>query len=311
MAVLTNTVTSDEVNAALDQEFVKNFEGMADRLREILGIFGVEPIKAGTALKMLKVTGELNNGKTDASTLPGSGALALGSSSGTAYVEGDVVALSKFGAEWEIVGEVKATPYRKMTTAAAIQKSGYVPAVLKTDEKMGSLVRRGIVGDFFKFLATGTGAADGKGLQETAAMVDAKLGDTLEKNGDASDRTIHFFNREDAAAYLGGAQITMQNLFGMTYLENFLGLTDVFLTSSVAKGTMYATPAENIHVFGQDFAELAKAGISYTQDANGLIGVAHTPAYDRVSAETHILTGMLLFPEVKDYIVKGTIAPLA
>lgn len=312
MAVPENITKAAAVNASLDQEFIKNFKGDSDRLAEILGIFGVERIAAGTALKMLKVTGTLNNAKTDPSTLPGeSGNVTLGSSSGTAYVEGDEVALSTFGTEWEAVGEVVAKPYRKMTTAAAIQKSGYANAVLKTDAKMLSLIRADIIKEFFTFLGKGTGTATGKGLQAAAANADAKLGDALEKNGDASTRIIHFINREDAAAYLGAAPITTQNVFGLTYLENFLGMTNVILTSQVPQGTMYATPAENIHIFGIDFAELAQGGLTYAQSANGLIGVAHAPAYDHVSTETNVLTGMLLFPEVKDYIIKGTITPAA
>ena len=312
MAVPENITKAAAVNASLDQEFIKNFKGDSDRLAEILGIFGVERIAAGTALKMLKVTGTLNNAKTDPSTLPGeSGNVTLGSSSGTAYVEGDEVALSTFGTEWEAVGEVVAKPYRKMTTAAAIQKSGYANAVLKTDQKMLSLIRAEIIKEFFAFIDKGTGTATGTGLQAAAANADAKLGDAMEKNGDASNRIIHFVNREDAAAYLGAAPITTQNVFGLTYLQNFLGMTDVFLTSQATKGTMYATPAENIHIFGIDFAELAQGGLTYAQSANGLIGVAHAPAYDHVSTETNVLTGMLLFPEVKDYIIKGTITPAA
>lgn len=313
MAVPGNIIKAANVNASLDQEFIKNFQGESDRLAEILGIFGVEKINAGTALKMLKVTGSLNNSKTDPTTVPTAegataAAVTLGSSSGSAYVEGDEVALSQFSTDWEVVGEVVAKPYRKMTTAAAIQKSGYVSAVLKTDQKMLSLIRADIIASFFTFLGTGTGTATGKGLQAAAANVDAALGDELETNGDASNRIIHFVNRQDAAAYLGAAQITTQSVFGMTYLQNFLGMTDVFLTNKVPAKKMYATPAENIHIFGTDFAALAQGGLSYTQSANGLIGVAHAPAYDHVSTETNVLTGMLLFPEVKDYITVGTIS---
>lgn len=308
MAVPNNISDSKALNASLDIELVKNFKGDADRLAEILGIFGVETLSAGTALKMLKVTGELNNAKTDATTtLPGTGTFSLGSSSGTAYVEGDEVALSKLSASWETVGEIKAVPYRKMTTAAAIQKSGYVPAVLGTDKKLVSLIRADIVKEFFSFLTSGTGTASGKGLQAAAANVDATLGDAMEKNGDGSGSIVHFISRQDAAAYLGAAPVTTQTVFGMTYLQNFLNMTNVFLTSQVAKGTMYATPAENIHIYGLDFAALAQAGLQYQQDGGGLLGVAHTPAYDHVSAETNVLRGMMLFPESKGYIVKGTI----
>ncbi|RNL21510.1 hypothetical protein DMP07_01315 [Slackia faecicanis] len=38
MAVLANTTNAAAVNAALDQEFVKNFQGDSSRLAEILGV---------------------------------------------------------------------------------------------------------------------------------------------------------------------------------------------------------------------------------------------------------------------------------
>lgn len=310
MAAPANITDSTAINAAMDQEFIANFQHDFDRLAEILGIFGTETMTAGTVLKMLKVTGKLNNDKTDASKENGTAATAvtLGSSSGSSYIEGDEVALSKFNAEWVLVDEINGVPYRKMTTAAAIQKSGYVNAVLKTDQKMLSLARGGIVSDFFTFLKNGTGAATGKGLQAALAMTDAALGDSVEGNGDEAGRIIHFVNRQDAAEYLGNAPITVQNVFGMTYLQNFLGVENVFLTNKVDKGGLYATPVENIHIFGLDFGALSQAGLAYATDANGLIGVAHIPAYDRVSVETNVLTGCTMFPEVMDYIVKGTVA---
>ena len=67
----------------------------------------------------------------------------------------------------------------------------------------------------------------------------------------------------------------------------------VFLTNAVTKGTMYATPAENIHVFGIDFGALGSAGLTYEVSAGGLIGVSHAPVYDHVSVETNVLTGMM------------------
>ena len=311
MGVPANLTDAAALNVSFDKEFVKNFQGESDRLAEILGIFSPEIKPVGTVLKMLKVTGNLVNTKTDPTKAEATGAITLGHSSGSAYVEGDEVSLSKFNASLEAVGEIKLKPYRKMTSIKAVDKAGVVNSVMATDRKMLSLVRADIVKDFFALLETGTGEATANGLQLAAATVDAKLGDTLEKNGDASNRIIHFISREDAAAYLGAAPITTQNVFGMTYLQNFLGMTDVFLTSQVQKGKMYATPVENIHIFGADFGAYAAAGLPYETSSNGLIGVAHTPAYDHVSVETNVLTGMLLFPEVKDYIIKGTITPAA
>ena len=61
MPVPANISDSTAINASMDQEFIRNFEGDLDRLLEVLGIFGAETIAAGTTLKMLKVAGELNN----------------------------------------------------------------------------------------------------------------------------------------------------------------------------------------------------------------------------------------------------------
>lgn len=298
---LPNQINASAVNVALDQEFVANFKHESDRLMEVLGIFKPEVMRAGETLYQRKITGSLNNDKdTD-----------NGRSSGTSYVEGEEVALSKYEATKTPVGTVDIEPYRKATTAAAIAKSGYEVAVLRTDRKMLSNVRGQILSKFFTFLGNGTGTASGTNLQKALAKADAKLGDTLEANGDETSEIIHFINRQDAADYLGSANISTQDRFGLTYLADFLGVQRVFLTSKVASGSLYVTPVENIHIFGLDFSSFAAAGLAYTTDESGLIGVAHTPAYNRVSAETHVINGTFMLPEVKDYIVKGTIAPSA
>ena len=297
-----NSVTTKEMNVALDQELVKAFGGEYDRLAEILGIFSVETVAAGTALYQTEVTGALNDA-ADADS---------GTSSGAAYVEGEEVALSQYTAKKTPVAVARPKPYRKLTTAEAILKSGYDVAVLRTDRKMLSNLRNAVLDEFFEFLATGTGSAAGATLQATLANVDATLGNSMETNGDSdAGGVVHFVNRLDAAEYIGAAPITTQTAFGMTYLQTFLGIQNVFLTSKVAKGTVIATPAENVHAYGVDFGALAQGGLSYATSSNGLVGVAHTPAYDRVSAETHVLSGLTLFPEVTDYIVKGAVGPAA
>lgn len=299
MATPANASTSADINFALDQMAIMNFNNEFNRLSEILGIFGVETMNAGYTLNQLKVTGTLNDSKTD------------DSSSGESYVEGDLVALSKFMAEKVPVGTIKFTPYRKQVTAQAILESGYEAAVYRTDQKMLAKARSGVLSKFFTFLGNGTGTAEGAGLQATLANVNAALGDALEANDDEGQRLIHFINRQDAAEYLGKATITDQSVFGMTYLENFLGVADVFLTSKIDKGTVYATPVENIHIYGMDFGALSQAGLTYAQDSNGLIGVAHESGYDHASAICNLAVGALFFPEVKDYIIKGTITPVA
>ena len=297
MAATANQVNAAAVNAALDQEFVANFRQQYDRLAEILGLFGVTTKAAGTTLKQFTVTGELNNAKTD------------DSSSGTAYVEGDLVALSKYTLTPKPVGEMKLVPYRKQTTGQAIIENGYEPAVLREDAKMLNHVRSQCIGDFFTFLGNGTGKATGKNLQAVLAASEAALGDALENNGDASARVIHFLNRGDVYKMLGDKDITTQTVFGMNYFQAFLGITDVFTSAKVPSGTVYTMPVENVHAFGLDFGSLSQAGIDYTTDASGIIGVSHTPAMDHVSVDTNVACGLTLVPEITDYIIKGTVAP--
>jgi len=335
-----NTITTADVAAGLDKEFVANFDHELNQLAEILGIVDPEIMAAGTALYQYRVTGSLNNGEyaltTDEEVVtgktyytrsgsegayvytkvdsPSTASIAsyyeLVASSGTSYIEGDLVALSKYTVEKVPVGDTSFLPYRKVTTAQAIAKTGVVNAVLKTDRKMVNQVRAAIIDYFFSRLdATGIGTATGVTLQAALAQSEATLNDALERNNDSAERIIHFVNRFDIADYLATAQITTQTLYGMTYLEDFLGISNVFVTSKIAQGTVFATPAENLHLYGIDFGALGEAGLEYEVSDSGLIGVHHDPKHNRTSVETNVLSGAYLLPEVLDFIVKGTITP--
>lgn len=298
-----STVSTDALLTALDEEFVANFDHEAEKLYEVLDIVTPEVIQAGTALYQYTVNGELNNEASED-----------GRSSGTGYVEGEEVALSKYTLSREPIGESEMIPYRKLTTAQAIAKYGFENAVMREDRKMLKDVRKGIWTRFFQFLATGTGTVPAgqstATLQATLANVEASLEQAVEDAGDElSGRVIHFVNRFDAADYLASAAISTQTVFGMTYLEDFLGVKDVFVGGHFPKGTVIATPAENIHLYGIDFSSLDRGGLSYTTSDSGLIGVHHDAAYNRVSCQTHVLTGAALLAEVKDFIVKATITP--
>ena len=301
MAAPTNIITAADIDAALSQEFIQNFKGEFDRLAELMGIFGVSTRAAGVALYQYTVSGALNN------------AAGTDSSSGTAYVEGDEVALSKYTVTRTPIGDLSPVPYRKMTTAKAILQDGYEKAVIATDNKMLAQIRAQIINQFFSTMANGTatqGTATIAGLQECLALMDAKVLDNMETNGDETDAAlVHFVNRQDIAAYLANAAISTQTAFGMTYIQNFLGVQNIFVTNKVASGTAYATSAANIHAYGIDFAELSQGGLVYQTESNGLIGVAHKGAYDHASAETNVMTGLQLIAENTGYIGKFTFTP--
>lgn len=299
MPVPNDIIDSAAISYGLTREFIANFNQETNQLMDLLGIVTPETVGAGYGLVQHKVTGALNN-KADTN-----------GSSGTAYIEGDLVALSKYTMSETPVGKVKLRPYRKMTSAQAIAEHGQKQAVLRTDQKMLGDVRADILKDFYTFLGTGTGTATGKTLQAALAYADAKLQDTLETNNDDgyAARIVHFVNRTDVADYLATAQVTTQTTFGMTYLQDFLGVQNVFVTNKVPAKTMYVTPSQNLRMYAVEFPELSEAGLTYDVSDGGLLGVYHAPVRDHVSVETGILTGATLFAEVTDYIVKGTIAP--
>ena len=286
MPALDNTIKAADIASALDIEMTANFDGELNRLTEILGMFGVETVNAGTAMYTYTVTGSLSN---------------------TTVAEGDEVPLSKYDVDKTPIGEIPIKPYRKLTTAQAILKGGYENAIAKTDRKMLGDARAGLLNNFFTYLATGTGTSTGAGLKMALAKADSALNKSLEENNDSTERIIHFVSHADISDYLGSAQVTTQTVFGMTYLQNFLGITDIFATSKVPSGTVYATPVENIHIYGIDFATLGDAGLVYEVSDSGIIGVHHVPSYDRTSAETYVLVGGMFLAENLTYIVKGTV----
>lgn len=303
MAAHDNIIDRAATVEALNEEFIANFRGEYDRLVEILGLFQIETRAAGSALYQYEVTGKLLDGTTK------------DGSSGTEYVEGDFIARSKYEVKPIPIGETNFFPYAKETTAQAILKGGFENSILKTDRKALQQLRADTLKDFYTNLDNGTGKAapdSGEwGLQELLAYADANLEDALEDNGDQGGAVVHFVNRQDAAKYLAGAPITTQTAFGLTYLEDFLGVENVLLTNAVKKGSIYATPVENIHIYGIDYATLSATGLDYETDELGLVGVKHAPTYDYASVVTYFVRSMTMLPEIKDYIVKGSMTPTA
>ena len=286
MPVLDNTVLAENIAKAQDIEMITRFNGEMDRLTEVLGLMPPEIVAAGTAMFQYVVTGDLN---------------------ATTVEEGDEVPLSEYSVEPTQLDPIALKPYRKLTTAQAILKGGYENAVAKTDAKMIAQVRKGVLTDFFTLLGNGTSSVSGEGMQAVLAQAAAKIQAETENNDDFTGSPVYFVNPFDIADYLGNAQVSTQTVFGMTYIQSFLGVQNIMVTSKVGKGTVYATPAENIHIYGIDFAALGSAGMEYTTLDGSLIGVHHQPAYNRTSAETYVLSGALMVPEYKNYIVKGTI----
>ena len=286
MAAEENLIKKADLVKAREIEFVTLFGESIKKLVEALGVTRKIPKQAGYTLKAYKATGTLQPGTV---------------------AEGDLIPLSKYQTEAVSYAENVLKKWRKATSAEAIVEKGYDQAVQMTTDRMLKDVQKGIRTDFFTFLATGTGEATGATFQAALAQAWGQLQVLFE---DDSIEAIYFMNPLDVADYLATAQITTQTAFGMTYVENFLGLGTVIFDSKVPEGTIYATAKDNIVLYyvPVNGADLGNA-FSFTADQTGLIGIHEEADYKHMTAEDTVMSGVVLFAERLDGIVKSTITP--
>ena len=280
-----NTTKAEDLAKVRDVDFAERFSVGITTLLKMLGVTRKIEKKAGEILKVYKVDGTLQDGTV---------------------AEGELIPLSHFNTTYEPIGEAKLKKWRKETTAEAVSEKGYGQAVNDTNNKMLRLIQNGIRNQFVTFLGTGTGKAEGVGLQATLAQNWGQMQVLFE---DTAIEAVHFINPLDIADYLATAQISTQTAFGFTYIENFLGMGTVILASDVPKGKVYSTASENIvcyyiNVTGSDMGQAFKL----TADATGIIGIHTDAVYNNLTAETVAVSGVGLFAEKLDGIVVGTIS---
>ena len=284
MAAETNTILTEDIARVRAIDFNLQFTGSLKKFMEAMGVTRKIAVQEGTTLKALKVTGSLENGSV---------------------AEGELIPLSHYETVETPVGEAVLNKWRKSTTAEAILKGGYEQAVGDTTDKMVKDVQAKIRNDFFTFIATGTGSATGKGLQAALASGWGNLQVLWE---DDTVDTVYFINPLDAAAYLGTAQITLQTAFGMSYIENFLGMGTVFMSSKVPQGKFYATAKENIVAYYINIASGEVAGVfKLVADETGYIGIREYLDEDHARVNDLVMSGVTFFPERLDGIVVGSI----
>ena len=284
MAADTNLIKKADLARAREIEFTYNFSEGVRKLMEALGVTRKIAKQAGTVLKAYKATGTLENG---------------------AVAEGDTIPLSKYATEPVTFGEITLKKWRKATSAEAIVERGYDQAVEMTTDRMLRDVQKAIRADLFTYLGKGTGKASGANFQAVLAQA---WGQLQVKYEDDAIQAVYFVNPLDIADYLAEASISTQTAFGMTYVEDFLGLGTVIMNASVPKGKVYATAKENIVLYyipvnGADLGE----AFDFTSDETGYIGIHETPDYTNMTASDTVVNGMVFFAERIDGVVVGTI----
>lgn len=286
MAAENNLIKNSDLARARQIDFVSQFGYNTKKLMELLGVMRLIPKQAGTLLKRHTVVGELLDGNV---------------------AEGDIIPLSKYNTVETPLKEITLGKWRKATSAEAILDKGYDQAVDETSDKMladiQSRIRTNIIGSL-----TIEGQPTASGATTQAALADAwgKLANIFENDAVES---VYFLNPVDVASYLATAQITIQNAFGFSYVENFLGLGTVILNSGITPGTFKATAKQNMvgYYVPANESDLAKA-FDFVSDETGLIAVHEYADYDRLTADSTFLSGIEIFADNEGGVIAGTIS---
>lgn len=278
------TVAADLV-PAISVDFVTRIADNITELQDVLGVTELMPMAAGTTIKVYKWT-QVNTPDQ--------------------VGEGVEIPLTEIKREVAKTIELTLNKYRRNTTAEAIQKVGRDMAINQTDEKLIKGIQKDIKKGFYTAIEGGTGTATGTTLQATLADCWGKLKTVFE---DEDATPIYFVSSEDVADYLGTASVTLQNAFGLSYIQDFLGLGTVVVSPNVTAGKVIATAKENLNgaYVPANTGDVAQA-FGLTADETGLVGMVHTPKSDNATIDTLVLSGVAFFPELLDGVIVGTIA---
>lgn len=284
----TNLITQAQMAKAREIDFVHRFtHGSLAKLVEALGVTRKVPMMEGTTLYVYTTSGTIQSG---------------------AVPEGEIIPLSQYQTTKTPVGEITLKKWRKAVSAEAIKKSGLEAAVVDTDAALLKDVQGGIRTQFFGLLngtITGSVTATGVGLQAALADAWGKLQVAFE---DDTAEAVYFLNPADVAKYLGTAQVSMQTAFGMNYIENFLGLGTVILSSRITAGTFVATAKENLIMYYLTMSGDIAQAFDLTADETGFIGIkSGYQNEERAQLESLVMDGIVFLVEYAAGVVKGTI----
>lgn len=279
----------NDVNAR-EVDFVTRFNDNWEALRNILGI--MRPIRKAPGTALVSYTADVTLADGDVEP-------------------GNVIPYSKSTITQVAKGELSIKKYAKAVPIEDVNKYGAAIAVEKSDDAFLTKLQNVVMGDFYTFLNTGSLTGEAVNWQGALAKAQGEVLNkfaTMQKDVTA---VVGFANILDAYDYLGAADITVQTQFGLTYVENFLGYSTLFLLpeTQIARGTVIATPVENIDLYYVDpsDSEFSKLGLNYTtQGETNLVGFHAQGNYGTAVGESYAIMGMALWAEYLDGVAKIT-----
>lgn len=291
----SGSLGANAVNAR-EIDFVSRFGNNWEALREILGIMRPVRKTAGTTLKSVIATVELEDG--DSTSVPA----------------GAVIPYSKATVQQYAHADIDLEKYAKAVPIEDVNKYGAEIAVQKTDEAFLYELQGKVLDDFYTFLSDDTSAMTDTytTFQMGVAMAIGKVRNKFKTIRKTISDVVVFVNTLDAYEYLGAAGVTVQTAFGIDYIQNFMGARTLILSSEIDQGEIIATPVENIVLYYVDpsDSDFAQLGLNYTtQGETNLIGFHANGNYSTAVGESFALMGIKLWAEYADGIAVITVDP--
>lgn len=290
MAAKQNLTKAANISATVRSiDFVTRFQTNWEALREAIGIS--RPIRKAPGSQLVAYTASI--------TLQ-SGAVS----------EGDEIPYSLANVVEAAKTDITLNKYAKAVSIEAVNRYGAEIAVQKTDEAFLNELQGNVLSAMYTFLQTGTLTGTAANFQAGVAKAIGDVKNEFMSNHLGYGPIVCFVNVVDAYTYLGAANLTVQNVFGMEYVENFMGADRLILTSEIPSGTIIATPVENMVLYYVDPSDQAFAslGLEYTTvGETPLIGFATVGNYSHAVGEVYALMGMVLWAEYLNGIAVVTI----
>lgn len=285
------TMTADMQVTARQIDFVTRFDRNWQHLSEIMGIMRPIRKQPGAVLKSKYAEITLQDGKVG---------------------EGEEIPYSKAEVKEKPYEEMTLEKYAKAVSIESIKDHGYDVAVGMTDDEFLFELQTVVTDRFYDYLKTGTLTSTETTFQMALAMAQGRVINKFKTMHRTATEIVGFCNILDAYKYLGAANITVQNAFGMNYIENFMGYRTLFLSSEIDEGQVIATARENINLYyvSPEDGDFGRAGLVYTTSGEtGLIGFHTQGNYNTAVSEAFAIMGLTLFAEYIDAVAVITITP--
>lgn len=286
-----NVITTQQITVnPREIDFVTSFGNELSALTEVLEI--AQPIRKpnGAQLVGKKATGTLESGEV---------------------AEGEEIPFSQFSVAPVSYEPISIRKYAKALTLETVIENGVETAVGMTDDEFKQQLIDVILADMYNALLAGALTSEETTWQMAVSMAIGRVKDKFKKMHKNATGVAVFANTLDVYSYLGGAQITVQNTFGMDYVENFLGADILFFSSEIPQGRVVATPVNNMKVYYVDpgDSEFTQIGLPYTTDPQvPYIGFHTEGNYRRAQSEDYALMGIKIFFEYVDAVAVITVA---